>query len=191
MGKEKYLRKIEALFDKSPVVDASSIARIIDKKQYPKQLIRNLVKSGKINILAKGCYTRYEDASLAVFCFSPAYLGLQDALSFHNIWEQETIPIIITSRKVRQGIRKVMGMNLLIRRIDKKYVFGFELYKQKELYLPYSDVEKTFIDLVYFNEKISEEVLAEIRKKTDKKRLDTYLKRYPKRFKNKVLSLFS
>ena len=155
MGKKKYSEEIEALFKKSPVVDSNSILRIIRSRkkvsQYNKQLIRNLLLAGKIRRLAKGCYTRHNDPSLAVFCFKPAYLGLQDALSMHNLWEQETIPIIITARKVRQGIRSIMGVNVLIRRIDKRYFFGYEHKNYGDFYFPVSDIEKTFIDMAYFN----------------------------------------
>ena len=134
---------------------------------------------GKIKRLAKGCYTAHEDTSLAVFCFKPAYLGLQDALSIHNLWEQERIPVIITVRKVRNDIRSISGANALIRRIDKKYFFGYAYIKQGDFYFPVSDVEKTFIDMVYYNENISNELVASIKKRIDRKKLKSYLKRYP------------
>ena len=51
MGKEKYQKKIEELFKKSPVVSFNSIERIIrnkkEIKQYTKQLIRNLLLKEK------------------------------------------------------------------------------------------------------------------------------------------------
>ena len=191
MGKEKYLKQIENLFEKSPVVDFSSIERIIKSKknikQYTKQLIRNLVLKNKIKRLSKGYYTKHDESGLAVFCFKPAYLGLQDALSFHNLWEQETIPVIITAKKVRQGGRKIFeNANILIRRIDKKYFFGFEYLKSGDFYFPYSDVEKTFIDMIYFRQSIDEEVLKNIKKKIDKKKLERYLKKYPEKFRKRV-----
>lgn len=192
MGKEKYLKRVKDLFEKSPVVEASSIARIVGYKkhvkQYYKQLIRNLILNGSIKRLIKGHYTTHNDPSLAVFCFTPAYLGLQDALSFHNLWEQETIPIIITTRKVRQGIRKILGANVLIRRIAKKYFLGFEYYKQDRFYLPYSDIEKTFIDIIYFKEQLGKEVIKELAKKINKRKLLLYLKKYPKGLKEKALN---
>jgi predicted transcriptional regulator of viral defense system len=184
MGREKYLKKIKELFKISHVVDFSSIQRIIRKKPYAKQLIKNLIKKGEIKKIAKGFYTARDDPSVAVFCFKPAYLGLQDALSFHDLWEQETIPVILTSRKVRQGIRKIMGTNVLIRRLDAKYLFGYDYYRQGDIYLPYSDIEKTLIDMVYFKEKLDEEVIRNI--KINMKKLDLYLKRYPKSSKNSI-----
>jgi len=109
----------------------------------------------------------------------------------HNLWEQETIPIIITSNKVRQGIRKIMNGNVLIRRMNKRYLFGFNYYQQGNLYMPYSDIEKTFIDLIYFKERINKETLNNIKKKINKKKLNSYLGLYPKRIRksaNKILN---
>jgi len=190
MGKEKYLKKIESLFKKSPIISYSSIERIVKdskKTEYTKQLIRNMLLKGKIKRLTKGFYTTHDNPQLSVFCFKPAYLGLQDALSFHNCWEQETIPIIITTRKIRQGIRKILDMNVLIRRIDKKYFFGFDYFEQDNLYFPYSDIEKTFIDMIYFKEKISDNTLENIKKRINKKKFNNYLKKYPERIK-KIIS---
>ena len=192
MGKEKYLRDVEALFSKSPVVSYSSIEKVVTHrnkvKEYVKRLIHYLTVSGRIKRLAKGCYTELDDVSLAVFCFKPAYFGLQDALSYHNLWEQETIPVIITSRKVRPGIRTVLGKNALVRRILRKYFFGIEYMRQGKIVFPYSDVEKTFIDMAYFKEKLSEELLVVFKERISYKKLKAYLKFYPKRFRERVLS---
>ena len=87
--------------------------------------------------------------------------------------------MIITVRKVRNGIRSISGANALIRRIDKKYFFGYAYIKQGDFYFPVSDVEKTFIDMVYYNENISNELVASIKKRIDRKKLKSYLKRYP------------
>lgn len=186
MGEVKHMRKVEALFEKSLVVDAGSISRIVSGS-YSKQLIRNLLKAGKIKRLTKGFYTTHDDPSLAVFCFKPAYLGLQDALAFHNLSEQETVPIIVTAKKVRPGIRDVMEQNVLIRRLDKKYLFGFDYYELGKFHLPYSDIEKTLIDMIYFKENISEEICKGIRDRLDQKKLKLYLRAYPDKIKAKVL----
>ena len=195
MGKEKYLKDIEELFKKSFIVNISSIKRIINKKNisrgYEKQLIRNLLLKNKIKKITKGYYTIYNDPSLSVFCFKSAYLGLQDALSFHNLWEQETIPIIITTKKIRQGIRRVMEMNILIRRIDKKYFFGFNYFPENKFYFPYSDIEKTFIDLVYFKENLSKEIIMNIIKEIDITKFNKYLRKYPKNFQKTMLNLLN
>ena len=63
------------------------------------------------------------------------------------------------------------------------------------MYLPYSDVEKTLIDMLYFRENISKDVLNCILKKIDTKKLGDYLKRYPKKLqiimKGRMLNLIA
>lgn len=190
MGARKYLTEIERLLEKSPVVDLASIKRIINSKkkvkQYHKQVLRNLISQGKVKQITSGKYTLHDEPSLAVFCFQPGYLGLEDALSFHNLWGQETIPVIITTRKVRQGLRQFNGMNYLVRRMDKKYFFGFDYYPSGKFYFPYSDKEKTFLDVLYFDVKLDREELQEIILKLDKKKLNGYLKKYPLWMKRRV-----
>src|SRR3989338_1318978 len=189
MGKQIYLDKIEAIFDKSPLVDFKSLERVIGKAKnsnYAKLLVHNLVKKGKIKKIGKGVYTKHNEISLAVFSFKPAYLGLQSALSHYKIWEQETIPVIITTKKVRRGIRSLMDRNVLLRNIDKKYFFGVEYLEEGNFFLPYSDLEKTFIDMVFYNQKIDEEYLKKIRKKIDKQKLINYLKKYHLNIKERV-----
>ena len=193
MGKQKYLKKINSLFLKSPVVSYASIARIVEYKKntnrYAKRLVNELLKKEKIKKLSKGYYTKLDDISLIVFCFQPAYFGLQDALSFHNLWEQETIPIVITTKKIRSGIRKIFGSNVLIRRIKKKYFFGVEYQQQQRIAIPYSDIEKTFIDMIYFQENLNKETTNEIKKRINGKKIGLYLKNYPLRFRRKIVQI--
>ncbi|MEK6812870.1 MAG: hypothetical protein AABX86_02025 [Nanoarchaeota archaeon] len=186
MGKSKHLNQIEELLEKSPVIDFRSIQRRIRSKAYAKLLVNQLRKKEKILKLAKGCYTKHKEISLAVFCFQPAYLGLQSALSYHGIWEQETIPVILTAKKVRTGIRKVDGNNSYIRRLKGKYVFGFTYEQEGEFYLPYADLEKTFIDMVIFRQRMDEEVIRKIKEKLNAKKLRRYLKKYPRRTREKI-----
>jgi predicted transcriptional regulator of viral defense system len=116
---------------------------------------------------------------------------LQDALSFHNLWEQETNTLIITAKKVREGLRKVLGFNTIVKRINPKYMFGFEYYKyaleDREIYIPYSDIEKTFIDMIYFKQPLDEEIIENFKEKIIKKKLKEYLKRYPLRFRKSAI----
>lgn len=190
MGKIKYIKEIREFFKVSPVVSINSLKKYIRKnnKEYIYLLINNLIKNKEINKIARGYYSIHDDPSLAVFCFKPAYLGLQDALSIHNLWEQETNPVVVSVKKVRAGVRKVFNHNLVVRRISKKYFFGFEYIRQGDFYYPVSDIEKTFIDLIYYNLFIDEEVLSEFREKINKKKLKGYLNRYPKRFRKRVLN---
>ncbi|MBI4980135.1 hypothetical protein HZC30_01090 [Candidatus Woesearchaeota archaeon] len=192
MGTRIHLAQIERLFEKSPVVDFKSIARIIrsgkgkSRSNYAKLMVSNLLKKDKIHKVGKGYYSQHNESSLAVFGFQPAYLGLQSALSYYGLWEQETIPIILTTKKVRRGLRQVLGTNILVRNISRKYFFGFELAREESFYLPYSDLEKTLIDFVVFNEKIDDSVLKALAKRVDRDKLKKYLWRYPKKLRGRV-----
>ena len=189
MEKMKHKEKIDGLFEKSVVVDYKSIERIVGSK-YAKLLISNLLKKKIIFKLGKGFYTKHYDISLAVFSFKPAYLGLQCALSHYGLWEQETIPVIVTTKKVRRGLRDILGGNVLIRNIDKRFFFGVNLVKEGSYYYPYSDFEKTVIDLVWFNEKMDLEMLKIIQKNIDFVKFKKYLKVYDQKFQNKMRKLF-
>ncbi len=182
MGKIKYINEIRKFFIESPVVSINSLKKFIVKKdkRYIYLLINNLLKNGEIKKITRGFYTIHDDPSLLVFCLKPSYLGLQDALSIHNLWEQETNPVIISVKRVRQGTRKIFGNNAVVRRISTKYFFGFEYKKDGDFYFPVSDIEKTFIDMVYYRQHIDKELLKEFKKRIDKKKLFLYLKRYNK-----------
>ena len=180
------------MFDNSHVVDFKSIDRLVKEKSksnYAKLLVSNLLKIGKIKKVSKGHYTKYDESSLSVFCFKPSYLGLHSALSFHKLWDQATIPVILTTRNVRTGRRNSMGSSILIRHISKKFLFGFYYYKDGSFYVPYSDLEKTFIDCIFYRLNLDNEVLINIKGKIDRKKLVAYLKSYPTFFKEKIKNI--
>jgi len=183
----KHIDSVRTLFKKTPVVAFNSIVLATGNRKYSYTLIHNLVKKGEIRRITKGYYTSQNDPSLSVFCFRPAYLGLQDAMSFHGIWEQETSPVIITTRKARNGIRNFLGSNVVVRRISSRHFFGIENKKCSDILLPVSDIEKTFIDMVYFNE-MRNDTARLFERKINAAKLDSYLKKYDKRFSKKVLS---
>jgi len=193
MGKEKYLNEVMEFFKKTPVVSTRDIRLIINKnitrKNYTHLLVHNLIKSGRVKKVVKGFYTIHDDSTVAVFCFKPAYIGLQDALSLHNLWDQESNAVIITAKKVRSGVRRILDSNVVVHRINPRYFFGSELIKYGNFYVSVSDVEKTLIDFVYFKEPLDKEVLKEIKRRVEKEKINKYLKYCPKRIKKNVLRL--
>ena len=186
--KGKYIDRIREYLEKTPVVNIRSISALVGNQNYAYVIMNHLFKRREVQKLTKGYYTIHEDPSLIVYCFKPAYLGLQDAMSFHNLWEQETNPLVITVRRVRCGVRKVFGTNVVIRRISPKYFFGFDYHNYGEFLLPVSDVEKTFIDMVYFKE-MRKEMRKEFENRIDQRKLKSYLKKYPKNFRKRVVEL--
>jgi predicted transcriptional regulator of viral defense system len=180
--------RIREYAKRTPVFDTSSIARLVGDPQYAYLALNRLLKSGEIRRLTRGYYTFYNDPSVFVYCLKPAYLGLQDAMSFHNLWEQETNPIVLTARRARPGTRNVLGSNVIIRRLSLKHFFGYDYLRQGDLLLPVSDIEKTFIDMAYFRE-LKKDMIKPFRSRIGREKLRGYLKRYDKRFAAKVTGL--
>ncbi|MEM3402260.1 MAG: hypothetical protein QW179_03025 [Candidatus Hadarchaeales archaeon] len=185
---KRHVEKVREFFNRSPVVNFQSVATLVGDRRYAYVLMNHLVKRGEVKRLAKGYYTVHDDPSLLVFSLKPAYIGLQDAMSFHNLWEQETLPVIVTSRMVRPGIRSVMGHNVLVRRISKRYFFGYDYYQHGEFLLPVSDVEKTLIDMIYFRE-MKKDMVKLFRKKVHREKLEKYLEKYGEKFRKKVIEI--
>ncbi len=187
MGKIKHISKIRKLTKETPVFQSSDIERTVGDKNYAHLLLHNLVERGEVFRVKKGWYSIEEDPTLAVYCFKPAYLALQNALSIHGLWEQETNPVIVTAKRARTGVRKIFEQNVIIHRIKPDYLFGFDYLQRNNYLIPVSDIEKTFIDLIYFNKNINKELIDKIRKNINISKLNSYLKKYPKKFKNKVI----
>src|SRR3989344_7333709 len=151
MGKIKYLKKEREFFRKTPIVTISSLKKIIKKDNgYIYLMLNNMVCSGEIYRITRGMYSIYNDPVISVFCFKPSYLGLQEALSVHNLWEQETNTVILTTKTVREGIRNIAGNKVILKRLPKKLFFGIVYKQYGDFYLPVSDIEKTLLDLIYF-----------------------------------------
>jgi predicted transcriptional regulator of viral defense system len=186
--KGKYVEKVRGYIRKTPVANVSSISALLPNRKYAYTLINHLLKRMEIRRITRGYYTVYEEPSLIVYCLKPAYLGLQDAMSFHNLWEQETNPIVITARRVRTGVREVLGQNVWVRRISPKYLFGYEYFISGEFLLPVSDVEKTLIDIIYFDE-LKESMIKRFRGKINERKIEEYLKKYESNFRDKVLEI--
>lgn len=184
----KKIDKVRELAQKNPYFTIYEVLRLIENKDYAYLILNQLEKRGEIFRLARGFYSKYDDPSLIVYYFKPAYIGLHDAMSYLNLWEQETITIVITVKNVRRGMRKTLGNNILVRRIKPKYFFGFDLLKVDDIYLPVSDVEKTLIDLIYFKE-WKDEYLKYFRNRVNPKTLKEYLGKYPRRIKEKTLKI--
>jgi predicted transcriptional regulator of viral defense system len=189
----KYLRELREQFKKTPIFTSRDIEIFFTKKGLTKKylhlLLHNLVKKGEIFRIRKGIYTFNTELTSVGFAFSPFYYGLQEALSIHGIWEQETIPVVVTVRKVRTGRQEFEGSNYLVRRISRKMFFGFDFVSYSGMFVPVSDIEKTLIDLVYFREPLSKEVLKELNKRIDQKKLKKYLSRAPRYVREKLVKL--
>ncbi len=189
----KYIEYLRRHFNdpKSPVMTLREMKTTLKLKgiklSYLKRLINYLIKKNEIIRITKGVYTFHDEITVVGFAFRPFYYGIENALTIKGLWEQGTTPIVITPRNVRQGVRKFGTGNYSIFKIKKQFFFGFELIKYYDFWIPVSDYEKTLIDLIYYKRHIRDDVLKELKKKIDRKKLMEYLKVYPTDIKNKVI----
>ena len=179
----KFMKEFTEFFSNRPAFGTDEVKLFLKRREasqgYHKLIIQNLLKSGKIHKITKGAYTFHNEVQYAGFAFEPFYYGLEDALSLRGLWEQETNPIIVTPRRVKNGIRQFDSRNYLVRRISRNMFFGYSLMEYERFHIPVSDIEKTLIDLVYFNEKVPDDVVAEIIRKLNRETLDSYLSEVP------------
>jgi len=189
MGKIKHLKKIEEFIEKSAVFNIRDIKKLVPNPDYANLLLHNMVKKGKINRLLKGYYSKFDDPHLIAYCIKPSYIGLESALSLHNLWEQETNVVLLTIRRVRSGIRKVQDANVVVKQINPNHFFGFEHINYYDFRINVSDIEKTLIDLVFYKKYIDQDLITEFRKKVNLKKLKGYLKNYDNEFADKVKNL--
>ena len=189
----RYMERFKERFSSRPVFSITDASLFLTglgaSKGYVYLLISNLLKKGLIKKIKRGVYTFHDDPTLSGFAFSPSYHGLQDALSLLDLWDQETNTVLMTPLKVRIGKRKLLGAPVFIHRIDRRMFFGYSAIRYFDFWIQVSDVEKTLIDFVYFNEPLQPDVLEEMRKRIDREKLESYLERCPARVRKKVLSL--
>lgn len=106
------------------------------------------------------------------------YIGLHSALYLLGKTWQTPNTLTIISEKI-SGKKKILGLKVHFRRIKKNIIFGLKKDITKHaIHYPYSDLAKTYLDLVYFKESNKVIKLKETKR---------YMKRYPKWF-NKLIS---
>ncbi len=188
MRKIIYTRELKARLGGQPSFTIADARRLFPKvsRAYLSLLLHNLCKRSEIFRISRGVYSFSNDTTVAGFAYSPFYYGLQNALSIHGLWEQATNPVILTPRHVRTGRRVFAGANYIVRRASRPMFFGYELMQYSGFWVPVSDVEKTFLDMVHFRQPISSELLAEFRRRLDKKELSVYLGKCPARLAKRV-----
>ncbi|MEM0360385.1 MAG: type IV toxin-antitoxin system AbiEi family antitoxin domain-containing protein [Candidatus Diapherotrites archaeon] len=193
----KYALTVREHFSKQAVFSVRDISIFFStrgiSKGYARLFLHNLLKKGEIVRISRGVYSFERDSLLWGFAFSPFYYGLQQALSLQNLWEQESIPVIITPRKIRTGLREIGSERILVRRIDRKLFFGFEMLPYYGRFVPVSCLEKTLLDFFYFREPLPKNTLKGLLQKADRKNLNSLLKKYPvhfrKSFEKKIASV--
>ncbi len=157
------------------------------RPDYVYLLLHNLLKRKEATRITKGVYTFHRNMHVVGFAFEPFYYGMEDALTIRGLWEQQANPVVVTTRKARNGIRVFRDRNYVLHRIDQDHFFGYELLKHDNIWIPVSDPEKTLIDFFYFRHHLEDKALKSLLQLVDRRKLKEYLKRYDRRFAGKVL----
>lgn len=153
------------------------LSRIGASEAYIRLMLHNLVQSGKLHRIGKGAYTFQRNEAIVGFRFRPFYYGLQYALTIRKIWTQQSIPVIITKSKADPGIRELMGIKVMLHRININGFFGFEYMNYGGIFVPVSDPEKTLLDFIHYGIQLDPETMIELRKRTNESKLQEYVAR--------------
>jgi len=186
MGRSVHVGELRRYARSTAAFSARDVELLADDRGYALLMLHNLAARGELNRITRGWYSIHRDPVVSVFAMRPAYVGLQEALSLRNLWEQETNVVIVTCGKAKPGVRKVMGESVIVHRIAPQYFFGFDYLPYGEFYVPVSDPEKTLLDLVYFGEDPGKDVLRDVARGADAKVMTRYLRRYPSAFATRV-----
>lgn len=153
------------------------LSRLGASEGYIRLMLHNLVRSGQLHRIGKGAYTFQRNEAIIGFRFRPFYYGLQYALTIRRIWTQQSVPVIITKSKANPGVRKIMGVKVILHRINPNGFFGFEYLDYGGVFVPVSDPEKTLLDFIHYGIKLDPETMVELRKRTNKSKLQEYTAR--------------
>ncbi|MGC8587389.1 MAG: hypothetical protein ACP5K9_03850 [Candidatus Micrarchaeia archaeon] len=83
-------------------------------------------------------------------------------------------PIVITASKAKPGMKEIMGHRVIVRRIAKRMMFGFEYVKYSGLFVPVSSIEKTIIDFAYYRIRLGSEDMRALLGSADRRKLMVY-----------------
>ena len=126
----KYESAFIEFFEKQNIFVTDDARRFLSRlgagESYIRLMLHNLVRSGQLHRIGKGAYTFQRNEAIIGFRFRPFYYGLQYALTIRRIWTQQSVPVIITRSKANPGVREIMGIKVILHRIDLNGFFGFE-----------------------------------------------------------------
>ncbi|MGC9037485.1 MAG: type IV toxin-antitoxin system AbiEi family antitoxin domain-containing protein [Candidatus Micrarchaeia archaeon] len=189
----KYEKEFENYFSKESIFTLNDAKRFMSKlgasEAYAKLFIHNQVKKHRIFALGNGYYTFSNNEAVVGFRFAPFYYGLEYALTIRRLWTQMANPVVITATKAKPGEKEIMGHRIIVRRIAKKMMFGFEYVKYSGLFVPVSDIEKTVIDFAYYRIRLEDEVVRVLLDNADKHKLRVYASKSGVRVRRSIEAL--
>lgn len=145
-------------------------------------------KQGFIVQLKKGFYVFPDslppDVYVASKLYTPSYISLEFALSYHGIIPETVYEITSVTTKATRRF-ETLGKVFSYRKIKKIAYTGYEIQKQKNLSFNIADAEKAFVDTNYLRLMSGQKPISRFNKE---KINSTRAKKYASLFGNKKLS---
>ncbi|MBL7160241.1 MAG: hypothetical protein ISS93_00100 [Candidatus Aenigmarchaeota archaeon] len=195
MPRVKY-KKFQEKLEKASVFSLKTVQGEMGNG-YAKVFIHRLREKGKIIPLIKGWYSFKETPYLITVPLGEAYIGLGTAAFLHGFWDQIPNVNVLTTKapkKIKVGERIVGERKVIVRRVSRKMYFGYETMKVDGESVRVSDLEKTLIDMIYFNYPFLDDIWKAMAGSLNKKKLALYIRktsgvRGHKKIKRKIHSL--
>jgi predicted transcriptional regulator of viral defense system len=171
------LRRLKEL--DMPVFTTRDISNLTGKKpQYTKVFLSYLVKKKKIEKIERGryCLVGTSPYVIASRIAKDSYVALISAARFHNITTQLPNIIFVFSPDYRRTVRVKGNYRVKFIKVNRRIMYGYNEYNGAYV----SDVEKIFVDDVYYHRSLSytEELeTALARNMLDAGKLRVYIKR--------------
>jgi hypothetical protein len=180
-------------FSRKPVFTSNEAERYLSRygaaEGYSKLLLHNMAKNNELLRLKKGVYTFSKNEAVSGYAFRPFYYGMEYALTIRKTWTQQSVPIVITTSKANPGIRRIMGYKVIVRRMNRKYFFGFDYVNYSNLFIPVSRPEKIILDFLYYGIGLDPETLHSLVVQSDTHILKDYASVFGKSYWNRVKQL--
>jgi len=103
------------------------------------------------------------DVYIANKLYSPSYISLEFALSYHGIIPENVYEITSVTTKATRRF-KALGKIFSFRKIKKAAYTGYEIQKQKGLNFHIADAEKAFVDANYLRMKNKQKPISRFNK---------------------------
>src|SRR3989338_1636132 len=161
-------------------IRAENVLKYLSRHNYIKRIFLHFYYINSMDE-RNGGYCIYEDRELLFTVLNKLgikwYIGLNSSIFIlGKSWQTPNV-LLIVNEKI-SGKRRITGLNVAFLKIKKNLVFGLKKHKTKnDISYYYSDLAKTYIDLVYFRKS------KELKHCKDTKK---YLKRYPKWLKKLI-----
>lgn len=172
------------------VFNLNEITRIIGKpKQITSVYLNRMCKKKLLFKIERNKFSKTQDIFIiASQLISPSYLGLTTSLYLQNEFSQIINRIYVFTSRQKKKVN-VFDTEVNFIKVRPKLMFGYKKLKKENSFVMISDIEKTIIDIILFQNYSRISNLQELIKKADVERLEDYAKIIKKEVLTRKLGL--